>query len=160
LYAGGTPFVSAAFRRVADVVAPVSTELDKTLQALASAAKQPTAKLAIVDIRAQLERLFPPDLLATIPLARLQSMPRYLRAAQVRLGRAIADPRKDAEKNAPFAPLWSSFLAKQPAARDVESAVALRWAFEELRVAIFAPELKTLQPVSTAKIAAALAALR
>jgi ATP-dependent helicase HrpA len=37
---------------------------------------------------------------------------------------------------------------------------ALRWSFEELRVAVFAPELKTPVPVSVAKLAADVAALR
>ena len=77
------------------------------------------------------------------PLARLAHYPRYLRAAQVRLGRAVDDPQKDARKLAPFAPVWASFLAKFGAARDQEAAWDLRWDFEELRVAIFAPELTT-----------------
>ena len=61
---------------------------------------------------------------------------------------------------APLAPLWTSFLAKSAKVRGVEGARELRWAFEELRVAIFAPELKTPVPVSAAKVAAALAALK
>jgi hypothetical protein len=36
----------------------------------------------------------------------------------------------------------------------------LRWAFEELRVAIFAPELKPATPVSVANLTLALASLR
>ena len=91
-----------------------------------------------------------------VPLARLEHYPRYVRAAQARLQRAIADPRKDADKHAPFGPLWEAYLAK----RSSEGARELRWSFEELRVAIFAPELKTAEPVSIAKVAAAVAALR
>jgi ATP-dependent helicase HrpA len=69
------------------------------------------------------------------------------------------DPRKDADKLAPFSPLWTTFLSRRANARDPEAAREVRWAFEELRVAIFAPELKTPVPVSVAKVAAALAAI-
>jgi ATP-dependent helicase HrpA len=156
----GTPRIAIAFRTVSDAIARVSTELDLTLQALRSAAKHPSAKNAMAEIRGQLEELFPGDLLAWVPLSRLEHLPRYLRAVRARLERAIADPRKDAEKLAPLTPLWNAFLAKQRTARDREAARALRWWFEELRVAVFAPELKTPVPVSIARLTVALGALR
>ena len=112
------------------------------------AAKQPSGTLAAKDIRAQLELLFVPDLVLSVELAQLEHYPRYLRAAQTRLARAITDPRKDADKLAPFAPVWSAFLDKRQTAVDRAAARALHWAFEELRVAIFAPELKPAFPVS------------
>jgi ATP-dependent helicase HrpA len=160
LLAAGVPRVDTSFRLFADAIARASAELDATLQALRSATKHPGAKLAIAEIRGQLELLFPADLLAWVPRARLEHFPRYLRAAQTRLGRAIADPRKDAEKLAPLAPLWAAFLAKQSTCRDQETARAVRWSLEELRVAIFAPELRTPAPVTVATLAAAVAALR
>lgn len=155
----GTHRVDALHRRIAQAVTRASSELDGTLAALRSAEKHPGARAAIVEIRAQLVQLFPADLLAWVPLGHLEHFPRYLRAAQTRLGRAIADPRKDAEKLAPIVPLWATFLAKQAGARDRESAEALRWAFEELRVAVFAPELKTPEPTSMARLKAAVAEL-
>jgi ATP-dependent helicase HrpA len=114
----------------------------------------------VKEIRAQIELLLAPDLVAAEPLATLRQVPRYLRAAQVRLGRAVTDPRKDADKLAPLAPLWSTFLARRGAVKDREGARELRWAFEEMRVAIFAPELKPLGGVSIAKVKATLDALR
>ncbi|WP_394823111.1 ATP-dependent RNA helicase HrpA [Pendulispora albinea] len=160
MLAAGAPRVAPVFRLFADAIAAVASELDKTLRALKTASKHPSGRAAIVDIYAQLEHLFPVDLMASITLPRLEHFPRYLRAAQARLGRAVTDPRKDTDKLAPFAPLWSSFLAKRASARDPLAVRELRWAFEELRVAIFAPELKTAVPVSIAKVSAALAALR
>ena len=156
----GAPRVAAAFRQHVDAIAPAAAELDKTLAALRQAAKHPSGRAAIVDMYAQLEQLFPVDLMATIPLARLAHYPRYLKAAQTRLQRAVIDPRKDADKLAPLSPLWSAFLAKRGGARDAAYAESLRWAFEELRVAIFAPEHKTPVPVSTAKLRVALDGLR
>ena len=156
----GAPRIAAAARVFIDALAPIATELDRTLGALRSASKHPSGRNAVVDMYAQLEHLFPVDLMASVPLARLEHLPRYLRACQARLQRAISDPRKDAEKLAPFTPLWSAFLAKRGAARDQAAARELRWAFEELRVAIFAPELRTPVPVSLAKLTTAVAALR
>jgi ATP-dependent helicase HrpA len=156
----GSPRLPASYRRFADAIARASAELEATLKALRSAEKHPGAKLAIAEINGHLELLAPPDLLAWVPLVRLEHFPRYLRGVQARLGRAIADPRRDREKLAPISPLWAAFAAKQATARDRQAASDLRWAFEELRVAIFAPELKTASPVSVARLTAEVAALR
>ena len=160
LAAAGAPRIPQAFKLFTDAIAPVAKELDKTLQAVRTASKHPSGRGALVDIQAQLEGLFPVDLMTWVPLSTLEQYPRYLRAAQARLARAVTDPRKDIDKLAPFAALWSTFVAKRATARDPSAAAELRWAFEELRVAIFAPELKTPVPVSLAKVSAALSALR
>lgn len=155
----GTPRLDPVFRVFMEATKPVYAGLDELLRALRNASKHPSGGNAIKDIYAQLEHLFPSDLIGWVPLGRLDHYPRYLRAAQARLQRAIGDPRKDADKLAPFSPLWNQFLAKKANARDPEAMRDLRWAFEELRVAIFAPELKTPVPVSVAKVAAALGAI-
>jgi ATP-dependent helicase HrpA len=160
LQKAGAPRIAAAFQVFAEALLPVAAELDRTLLALRNAAKHPSGRAAQLDIQAQLVQLFPEDLLEWVPLARLAQLPRYLKAAQARLTRAVTDPRKDGDKLAPFTPLWTAFLGRRTGARDKAAAEELRWAFEELRVAIFAPELKTPAPVSVAKVAAALAALR
>lgn len=160
LLAAGTPRIASAFKRVEHAVAAASSELHATWRALDNAAKHPSSTAASAEIRAQLAQLFPADLLATIELARLEQFPRYLRAAQARLTRAISDPRKDADKLAPLAPLWQTFAKKSVHAQDRAAVYALRWSFEELRVAIFAPELKPAQPVTLAGLAQALAGLR
>ena len=160
LVTAGTPRVAVAFRLFADAMAPVAKELDSVLGALRTASKHPSGRAALLDIQAQLEHLFPANLMEWVPLASLEHYPRYLRAAQARLGRAVSDPRKDMDKLAPFATLWGTFVAKRGSLRDQGAAAELRWSFEELRVAIFAPELKTPVSVSLPKVAAALAALR
>jgi ATP-dependent helicase HrpA len=159
LYAAGLPRLEDAFSRLARALGIAAAELDKTERALRAAASQPSGTHAARDIRAQLELLFPADLLESIELERLEQLPRYLRAAQTRLARAIVDPRKDADKLEPFSPLWKAFLEKRALARDTDAATALRWAFEELRVALFAPELKPSGAVSVASVSRALAAL-
>ena len=156
----GSPRIEPAARAWVTAVVSTSLLLAATLAALKAASRGPSGSVAVRDIRSQLGHLFPADLLEWIPLLRLLDYPRYLRAAQVRLSRAVANPAKDAGKAEPFIPLWETFLAKRATVRDPQAAQELRWAFEELRVAIFAPELATPISVTLAKVGAALAALR
>ena len=160
LLSTGTPKLEPALKTWVQAISAATGERDATQRALQAASKHPSGAAAVRDIQAQLALLFPPDLVSTIALHELLHFPRYLKAAQVRLTRAITDPRKDADKFAPVAPLWSAFLEKQRTARDRERSRALRWAFEELRVAIFAPELKPALPVSVAGLSQSVAALR
>jgi ATP-dependent helicase HrpA len=157
--AAGLPRLDSTCARLADAVQSVRPELFKTAAALAQAARHPSGQAAIADMYAQLEQLFPEGVLRTISLDRLAHYPRYLRAVQARLSRAVNDPAKDADKHAPLGKQWTAFLARRGSFRDAAAAEALRWSFEELRVAIFAPELKTAVQVSVQKVAAALAAL-
>ncbi|WNZ65176.1 ATP-dependent RNA helicase HrpA [Myxococcus sp. MxC21-1] len=156
----GSPRIESAARDWANAVVVTSAELATTLAALKAASRGPSGAAAVRDIRSQLGHLFPANLIEWIPFVRLLHYPRYLRAAQARLSRAVANPSKDAGKAAPFTPLWETFLARRATVRDQEAAQELRWAFEELRVAIFAPEVTTPVSVTVAKVGAALAALR
>ncbi|HKO93744.1 MAG TPA: DUF3418 domain-containing protein, partial [Polyangiaceae bacterium] len=160
LLRGGLPRVESVFSGLARAMGAAAAELDKLERALDGVTTQPSGTQAARDIRAQLEQLCSADLVKTLELERLEQFPRYLRAAQTRLTRAIHDPRKDADKLAPLAPVWSAFLAKQPSARDQKAAQTLRWAFEELRVAIFAPELKPALSVSLANLSLSVSSLR
>jgi ATP-dependent helicase HrpA len=160
LVAAGAPRLPAAFEAFTDAIKATATEVEQTLKAIDSASKQPSGKGAIVDMRAQLDLLLPPDLLSWVPLGQLAHYPRYLKAIRARLTRAIADPRKDADKLATFSPAWTAYLAKKDAVKDRQSVEELRWAFEELRVAVFAPELKTAVPVSVQRVTVSVGALR
>ncbi|MFP2930942.1 DUF3418 domain-containing protein, partial [Pyxidicoccus sp. 3LG] len=156
----GSPRIEPAARDWANAIVVTSSELAGTLAALKAASKGPSGAAAVRDIRSQLGHLFPANLIEWIPFVRLLNYPRYLLAAQARLSRAVANPGKDAGKAEPFTPLWETFLARRATVRDQEAAQALRWTFEELRVAIFAPEVTTPVSVTVAKVGAALAALR
>jgi ATP-dependent helicase HrpA len=158
--AAGLPRLSPVFEQTTRAIESANAELEKTLRALEAAAKEPSGAAASADIKTQLGLLFVPELLLEVETQRLEHFPRYLRAAQSRLIRAINDPRKDASKSEPFAPLWQKFLAKRVVARDQAVVRRLHFAFEELRVALFAPELKPAQSVSIAGLSAAVEALR
>ncbi|HET9929268.1 MAG TPA: DUF3418 domain-containing protein, partial [Polyangiaceae bacterium] len=160
LLSAGTSRLPRVFDAVVRLIAEVDTELHTTLRALDDAAKQKNGGGAVPDIRAQIEQLFPAELMQRIELLRLQQYPRYLRAARARLTRAVNDPRKDAAKAAPFAPIWQTFLAKRAKARDPRAAERVHYVLEELRVALFAPELKPAQPVTVATAALAVQSLQ
>jgi ATP-dependent helicase HrpA len=159
--AAGLPRLDDTFKLWSQKLSATSTELDKALAALRAASRQPSGRAAIVDLEAQIDALVPSDLVAWTSLAQLDHYPRYLRAVQVRLARAVIDPRKDAEKLAPVTALWTTFVARQRSARSEEAGVVreIRWMFEELRVAVFAPELKTPVSVSAKRIGDAITGL-
>jgi ATP-dependent helicase HrpA len=81
-------------------------------------------------------------------------VPRYLKGIQVRLQRLPNDPAKDVQKATQVRPFWDTFLARQISLRatDPEGAEEFRWLLEELRISVFAPELKTAVPVSTKRV--------
>jgi ATP-dependent helicase HrpA len=114
-------------------------------------ARGPSSRL-VPELRAQLERLIHPGSLSATPWARLADLPRYLRAMQLRLDKFAANPERDAKHAAAIAELWARYeerLAKQKKAGAVDPRLEeFRWHMEELRVSLFAQELKTPYPVS------------
>jgi ATP-dependent helicase HrpA len=106
------------------------------------------------DIAAQLQRLVPKRFLADTPWPQLQQLPRYLKAIVLRLDKLRADPARDAARLAELRPLEQRWLRRvaelkgRPDARLDE----FRWLLEELRVSLFAQELRTPQPVSVKRL--------
>ena len=160
LLALGLPRIGSVFEAITRVIAIVAAEHDKTLRAVHNASKHPSGAVVTADIRSQLEQLFSLELLTRVPLQQLQHYPRYLRAAQVRLERAVVDPRKDASKAEPLTPLWRALQEKAETVQDQASFDRALSALEELRVSLFAPELKSAQAVTLASVAKAIAAVR
>jgi ATP-dependent helicase HrpA len=99
---------------------------------------------ALPEIKQHLKHLIYDGFIKDIPLSQLKHIPRYLKAIQIRLTRLENDPQKDARKAEQMANLWRKYL-KSPK-------VEVKWMLEELRVSLFAPELKTAYPVSVQKV--------
>ena len=106
------------------------------------------------DIAAQLERLVPKRFLVETPWARLAHLPRYLKAIVMRLDKLRADPARDAARLAELRPLEQRHLRKLAERRGSRDPKLdeFRWWLEELRVSLFAQELKTPQPVSAKRL--------
>ncbi len=127
------------------------------------AAVQKAWPLAAEDVTRQLARLLQSGFLSRTPWERLQHFPRYLKAAALRLDKLRAEPVKsaarDAQRMAELAPLERAWLRAQAArarfgarggaADEIEQ---FGWLLEELRVSLFAQELKTPVPVSSKRL--------
>ena len=108
---------------------------------------------ALADMREQLAHLLAPGFLANTPLAWLRHFPRYLKAISLRLEKLPNAAARDAQQQAEVAPHWRRCLDKlaqlarsgEAPPRDLQN---YRWLVEELRVSLYAQELKTIQPVS------------
>jgi ATP-dependent helicase HrpA len=106
------------------------------------------------DIAAQLQRLVPKRFALDTPWTQLQHLPRYLKAVTTRLDKLRADPARDTKLMSEVKPLEQRFsrrLAELKGTRDgrLED---FRWQLEELRVSLFAQELRTPQPVSVKRL--------
>jgi ATP-dependent helicase HrpA len=109
---------------------------------------------ATADASQQLQRLVPKRFLAATPWARLQHLPRYLKAIVLRLDKLRADPARDSARLAELRPQEQKYwrlVAERKGVAD-ERMQDFRWLLEELRVSLFAQELKTPQPVSTKRL--------
>jgi ATP-dependent helicase HrpA len=106
------------------------------------------------DIQAQLQRLMPKRFMLAAPYAQLQHMVRYLKAVTLRLDKLKADPARDATRLAELRPLeqrWLRRLSELKGSGDARLD-EYRWLLEELRVSLFAQELRTPQPVSAKRL--------
>jgi ATP-dependent helicase HrpA len=106
------------------------------------------------DVAAQLQRLVPKRFLTDTPWPQLQHLPRYLKGVVLRLDKWRADPARDAQRLAELRPLeqrWSRRVAELKGQRDPRLD-EFRWLLEELRVSLFAQELRTPQPVSVKRL--------
>lgn len=112
------------------------------------------AKETADDVAAQLARLVGKRFVVTTPWAALGHLPRYLKGVQLRLEKWRADPARDAQRLAELRPLEQRFL-RALAERKGHADARLdeyRWLIEELRISLFAQELRTPQPVSVKRL--------
>ncbi len=106
------------------------------------------------DIEQQLARLFPRGFIAGTPAAQLTHYPRYLKAIALRLDKLRSEPARDAQRLSEIAHLQTPFV-RELAARKGKVDLRLqefRWLLEELRVSLFAQELRTPMPVSIKRL--------
>ena len=113
------------------------------------------------DVQAQLARLVPKRFVLATPWAQLAHLPRYLKGVAMRLDKLRADPVRDAQRLAELRPLEQRYLRLLADRKGVHDArlEEFRWLLEELRVSLFAQELRTPQPVSVKRLEKALGAL-
>jgi ATP-dependent helicase HrpA len=112
---------------------------------------------AIEDMREQLAHLVPKDFILSTPRAWLPHIERFLRSMQVRLKKLTnAGLARDNQGLQVVRPLWLRWreraaLHAKFQVHDPEL-IEFRWMLEELRVSLFAQELKTSIPVSVQRL--------
>ena len=120
------------------------------------------ARLA-AELRAQRDDLVRPGFFSSTPWAQLQHFPRYLEAIDRRWAKARERPEREA-RHGPQVETWTRRWRER---RDRDRAAGrrdpaledFRWLLEELRVSLFAQELKTPTPVSLKRVEKAWEAL-
>ena len=106
------------------------------------------------DVNAQLQRLVPKRFLVATPWPALQHLPRYLKGVVLRLDKWRADPARDTARLAELRPLEQRWLRRVAELKGAGHARMdeYRWLLEELRISLFAQELRTPQPVSVKRL--------
>jgi len=114
------------------------------------------------DVRAQLEWLLHKRFIADTPYERLQHVPRYLKAINLRIEKLRSNPARDAQCMAQMQPLtqaWQKLRQAQQGNSDPR-VDEFAWLMQELRVSLFAQELKTPVIVSVKRLEKMLAGIR
>ena len=118
-----------------------------------------TTMHAVSDVKAQMENLVYPGFVAQTGYDQLVHLPRYLKAAQVRLTKLGPNLHRDNQLMLTVQDLEDSYdnaVKSLPAGTIVPDALRrVNWMIEELRVSFFAQELGTAYTVSEKRIAKA-----
>ncbi len=137
----------ALLRDVADI-------LDLHAQVAARLNAKPQFTAAMRDEHAHLAALVAPDFITTTPWTHIRDMSRYLRGIFKRLEKLPAAEQRDARGMASVLTLQNKYLARRSQVKgEVPAALDdFRWQLEELRISLFAQELKTPYPVSAKRL--------
>ncbi|MGA1600089.1 MAG: DUF3418 domain-containing protein, partial [bacterium] len=106
-------------------------------------------------LKSHLAELMPRRFPRFLPYARWNDTLRYLKALRIRAERLELDPLKDESKAAQLDP-WPGVLRQlqctELASGEARHREEFRWMLEELRVSVFAPELRTAFPISAKRL--------
>lgn len=148
---GRVILVAQEIARLAGAVLTEFSAVNKKLTGL-----QKTFPAVAQDIADQLANLVGKNFILAVPHERLAQFPRYLKAASARLDKLRADPGRDARLLAD----WQAVARPFERERLIQLKTGVpdpfledyRWLLEELRVMLFAQELRTPSPVSVKRL--------
>jgi len=110
---------------------------------------------AVADMQSQMSALISKRLLLDNDYAQLAHFPRYLKAIGVRIDKLRADPERDTRQMAEWQQVAGKYqrALKDRGGRNTDpKMLEFRWLLEELRVSLFAQELRTPMPVSVKRL--------
>jgi len=144
------PSVADAAIRHANAIVEANQQL---LQALAKFA---ALGRVVQDVKLARDRLVFAGFLSRTPWERLENLPRYLRGYALRLQKYGANAERDQKHAHTIQTLWANYEARRKADEEAGRRDAkleeFRWLIEELRVGLFAQELRTPFPVSAKRL--------
>jgi ATP-dependent helicase HrpA len=159
--------------RLALIAQEIARHALNALQAHADLQKKVTSAKAAspgayADIQTQMQGLIFPKFVAEIPYSQLVHVPRYLKAIAMRIDKLRSNPSRDAQCQKDWESVarpWQKLMqgnqgAASYALAEDQALKDFRWQLEELRVALYAQELKTPTPMSLKRLEKVLASMR
>ena len=144
----------AVTEALAQIMQKIGCEVQALLQRL-SASGMGNERLRS-ELNMQLRHLLFPGFLSVTPWDRLQHYPRYLKGMQMRLEKFSNNPQRDGQHSENLTSLWNQYVQRMEKHRQIgnhdPNLVEFRWQIEELRISLFAQELKTPAPVSVKRL--------
>ncbi|KWF08830.1 ATP-dependent RNA helicase HrpA [Burkholderia ubonensis] len=138
-------------QEIARLVGQILAEYAGLAKKLAQA--KPFAQ-AHTDLQQQLAALVGKRFVIDTPYVQLAHFPRYLKGIALRIDKLKADPARDAKQFGDLQPLVQQYqraVSQRGGVADARLA-EFRWLLEELRISLFAQELRTPMPVSVKRL--------
>ena len=161
--AAARPRLPEAVARIAQITLEVLAAALRIEQSLDKAPA--TWKAAVADLRGQLAGLVFPGFIAHHPIERLAHLPRYLKAMELRINKLAGNTARDLgcmNEMSRLLVAWRQRRERLLAQGRISAGISgggidhemedFRWRLEELRVSLFAQELKTPEPVSVKRL--------
>ena len=145
--AQGSGELIQTFDGLVDLMLAVLVEWQAVQKKLAGA--HPNAQ---EDVQEQLSYLVHLGFVSATPADWLPELPRFLKAAGLRLERFQRDPLRDRQRAASITIPWNRCLERLRAQDSAPEFIRYRWLVEEYRVSLFAQDLGTSCPVSEARL--------
>lgn len=142
----------SAVQEVIQQVGPLLSAYTEARRAVENC-RLPFAQTAVADCRQQLASLTEAGFLASVPWDWLQQFPRYFQAIVARIQKlSTGGQSRDQKAMSEIEPRWRRLAARleQAKAQNIRTAQldTCRWMLEELRVSLFAQELRTAITIS------------
>ena len=144
---------------VVDASSRLATNIAQEYQALTQKLNSLPSNMARIkkEIEEQLAMLLPKRFFSQTPWERLQHLPRYIKAMKLRLDKYPSSIDRDAKSAQNVQMVWQRWQDKVSNLRKANAEISegladYRWLIEELRVSLFAQELKTPFPVSVKRL--------
>jgi len=138
-------------------VANEAGKIAQEIMTLYSALKTPLQRLNAndplsKDINEQLDLLVYSGFIRNTPYQQLKAIPRYLKAVHYRLDKFDNNPQKTQEISRYAIRYWKDVEKKAKKDSVFPEQEPFRWMLEELRVSLYAQQLKTAYPVSAKRL--------